>query len=172
MSPDEDDLVHATQAPVLSAAWAFAGAFWADRDLDAAWLYVDPLLRRCWAQMWLFPLLDVAREDGHDPEAVVEAFTADVPDHDLWPPFARTQLRHADLPVDRETWGVKVNPELIAPDIELVHLMPIPEGGVLYPGETRTAVPLLMRYEDGPGWRLLNFVSPAVPAPGWPPAMG
>ncbi|WP_455361992.1 hypothetical protein [Streptomyces sp. SYSU K21746] len=131
-----------------------------------------PAVRLCWAQAWLHPMLDKARGDGYDPDAVVEAFTADRPDHELWDAFARTQLRGADSAVQRDTWGMKVNPDIVAPDVELVQFTPIPASGVIQPGERYEMVPLLMRYEEGPGWRILNFVSEAIPVPGWPPSMG
>ncbi|WP_367324805.1 hypothetical protein [Streptomyces sp. HUAS ZL42] len=175
MDPEQEDEaeVLAAQAPVMQAAWAFAGAFWVDHDMRAAWRATHPTLRRCWAQAWLMPLLGQARADGYDPDEVVEAFAADEVEHDLWRPFARTQAQQgATLPVDRETWGVKVNPDFIAPDVMLVRLLPIPPGGVIQPGEQYVSVPLLMQYDEGPGWRLLNFVSEQIPVPGWPPQLG
>jgi hypothetical protein len=171
MTSDDDDVPFEAQAAVAQGAWAFAGAFWVDRDMDAAWLRVDPLLRRCWAQAWLMPLLEQARSDGFDPDEIVESFATSEPDHPLWETFARTQERHANLPVSRDTWGMKVNPEPVAPDVELVRFLPKPDSGVIAPGETYASVPLLMRYEAGAGWRLLNFTSENIPTPGWPPAM-
>lgn len=117
------------------------------------------------------PLLGQLRADGYDRDDVVEAFAADEPDHPLWASFAKAQARGATLPVDRETWGIKVNPETVALDVELLRLLPKPASGVVLPGETYAAVPLLMRYEVGPGWRVLNFVSENIPEAGWPPAM-
>lgn len=29
-----------------------------------------------------------------------------------------------------------------------------------------------MQYDEGVGWRLLNFTSEQIPQPGWPPSMG
>lgn len=173
MEPDDEDIaLYAAQHAITGAAWEFAGAYWADGDMRAAWAATHPTLRRCWAQTWLTPLRAQARADGLDPDEVVEAFTADEVDHPLWEPFARTASRGADLPVTRETWGIKVNPDFLAPDLALLRLLPTPSDGVIHPGEQYVAVPLLMRYEDGPGWRLLNFVSEQVPVPGWPPQLG
>ncbi|MGW5273613.1 hypothetical protein ACWEQP_13695 [Streptomyces sp. NPDC004044] len=166
-----DDELYAAQAAVSIAATNFADAFWVDQDMDAAWVRTDPLLRRCWAQAWLLPLRAQAEADGFDPDQVVEAFTADAPDHPLWTPFARGQINRQEIVVERGTWGVKVNPELVAPDIQLLRYLPVPASGAIQPGETYAAVPLLMRYEPGPGWRLLNFVSETIPEPGWPPAL-
>jgi hypothetical protein len=163
----------AAQKPVMQAAWAFAGAYWVDQDMRAAWRATHPTMRRCWAQAWLMPMLDEARRDGYDRDEVAEAFTADEVDHPLWRPFARTTAKHAaTLPVDRDTWGVKVNPDFTAPGVMLVRLLPIPKGGAILPGEEYVAVPLLMQYDEGPGWRLLNFVSEQIPEPGWPPQLG
>ncbi|MFF4839260.1 hypothetical protein ACFY2G_04255 [Streptomyces collinus] len=174
MDPEEiETKALVAQKPIMEAAWAFASAFWVDQDMRATWRATHPTLRRCWAQTWLMPLRDQARSDGLDPDEVVEAFTADEVDHPLWQPFARTQARQAStLPVDPETWGVKVNPDLIAPDVALVRLLPIPASGVVEVGEQYVAVPLLVQYDEAAGWRMLNFVSEQVPVPGWPPQLG
>lgn len=173
MEPDNEDIaVYTAQAAIADAAWAFADAYWADGDIRSAWAAAHPTLRRCWAQTWLMPLRAQARADGLDPDEVVEAFTADEVDHPLWEPFARKASKGATLPVNRDTWGIGVNPDFLAPDMALVRLLPAPSDGVIHPGEEYVSVPLLMQYEDGPGWRLLNFVSEQVPVPGWPPQMG
>lgn len=174
MDPEnQDDAVIAAQAPVMQAAWEFAGAYWVDHDMSAAWLATHPTLRRCWTQAWLMPLAEQASADGYDPDEVVEAFAEDVVEHALWEPFARMQTRQAQtLPVDRETWGTKVNPDFIAPGVILVRLLPVPPGGVIQPEETYASIPLLMQHDEGNGWRLLNFVSEQIPVPGWPPQLG
>ncbi|MFC9054123.1 hypothetical protein [Streptomyces anthocyanicus] len=166
-----DGIPFGPQAPVALAAWSFAEAYWVDKNMEPAWVAVDPLLRRCWTQSWLQPLRARAISDGFDPDEVVEAFADAAPQHPLWRPFAERQVEQATLPVTREGWGVKVHPEIVAPDVELVRLMPVPEGGELQPNETYASVPLLMRYDAAAGWRVLNFVSDAVPTPGWPPTM-
>lgn len=167
----DDDEVYAAQAAVMQGAWAFAGAFWVDHDMRATWKVTHPTMRRCWAQTWLLPMLDHARAEGYDPDEVIEAFTADRVEHELWRPFARTTIKGATLPVQRDTWGMKVNPDFVAPDVMLVRLLPIPEGGSIRPDEQYVSVPLLMQYDDGPGWRLLNMVSEQIPEPGWPPRL-
>lgn len=170
---EDDDAVYAAQAPVMRAAWAFAGAYWVDHDMRATWRATHPTLRRCWAQAWLMPLLDQARAEGFEPDEVVEAFAADEVDHPLWRPFARTTAKGAaGENVSRETWGVKVNPDFVAPEVMLVRLLPIPDSGVIQPDELYASVPLLMQYDEGPGWRTLNFVSEQIPEPSWPPNLG
>ncbi|MGW4975426.1 hypothetical protein [Streptomyces mirabilis] len=173
MEPDDEDIAaYAAQHAITDAAWKFAEAYWTDGDLRAAWIASHPTLRRCWAQTWLMPMREQARAEGLEPDEVVEAFTADEVDHPLWEPFARTTIRGADLPVNRDTWGIKLNPDFVAPDVALLRLLPTPSDGVIHPGEHYVSVPLLMQYEDGPGWRLLNLVSEWIPEPGWPPNMG
>ncbi|WP_405585323.1 hypothetical protein [Streptomyces sp. NBC_01092] len=174
MDPESEDIaVYAAQAPLAKAAWAFVGAYWVDYDMRAAWLATHPTLRRCWVQAWLMPHLDDARAEGYDLDELAEAFADDEVEHPLWEPFARTQIEQgATLPVDRETWGTKVNPDFIAPGVMLVRLLPVPDSGVIQPGERYMSVPLLMQHDEGPGWRLLNFVSDQVPVPGWPPQLG
>lgn len=169
MTPDDER--YAADAPIMRNAWAFAKAYWIDHDMREAWLCTDPLMRRCWVQAWAYPLLAELRGDGYDPEAVVEALIQDEPTHELWKPFACTQLKGATLPVDVETWGIKVNPEPVALDVELLRLLPKPASGVIEPGERYVSQPLLMRFEEGEGWRLLNFVRETLPTPGWPPVL-
>ncbi|MFJ8766679.1 hypothetical protein [Streptomyces clavifer] len=167
-----DDERYAADAPIMQNAWAFAKAFWVDHDMEETWLCTDPLMRRCWVQAWMHPLLDELRADGYDRDQVVEDLVKDQPAHELWAPFARTQLKGAAMqPVDVETWGIKVNPEPVALDVELLHLLPKPAGGVIQPGETYTSQPLLMRFEQGEGWRVLNLVGVVPPTPGWPPVL-
>ncbi len=167
----EDAAIYAAQAPVINAAWAFAEAFWVDRDMRATWKAAHPTLRHCWTQTWLMPMRAQARAEGFGPDEVVEAFAVDEVDHPLWEPFARTTLRGATLPVTRETWGMKVNPDYVAPDVVLVRLLPVPASGQIEVDETYASVPLLMQHDEGDGWRLLNFVSEQIPVPGWPPQM-
>ena len=163
----------AAQAPVMQAAWEFAGAYWVDHNMRAAWRATHLTLRRCWTQAWLMPLIEQVRAEGLDPGEVVEAFAEGEVEHALWEPFARTQTRQAQtLPVDRETWGTKVNPDFIAPGVMLVRLLPVPPDGVIQPGEAYLSVPLLLQHDEGSGWRLLNFVSEEIPVPGWPPQLG
>ena len=172
MEPDNEDFeVYAAQAPIVNAAWKFIGAYWIDHDMRATWVAAHPTLRRCWAQTWLMPMRSQARAQGLKPDEVIEAFAADEVDHPLWESFAHAVSNGADLPVHRDTWGIKVNPDFLAPDIAVVRLLPTPSDGVIHPGEGYMSVPLVMQYDDGPGWRLLNFVSERIPEPGWPPAL-
>lgn len=173
MEPDDEDIAaYAAQHAIISAAWKFVEPYWVDHDVRAAWVATHPTLRLCWAQQWLTPMRAQARADGLNPDAVVEAFTADEVDHPLWEPFERAALKGATLPVTPETWGIKANPEYLAPDVALLRLLPTPTDGVIRPGEQYMSVPLVMQYEDGPGWRLLNFASEQIPEPGWPPRLG
>lgn len=158
---------------MLTRALAFADLYWGRRDIEAAWLLTDPLLRRCWGQAWLLPMRDKARSEGFDPDDVIEAFTADEPQHELWAHFVRAQSRvRPDEPrIDVRAWGVKVNPDPVGLDLELVRYLPTPASGVIQPEELYVAMPLLMRYTEGAGWRMLNFSGEVVPTPGWPPTM-
>lgn len=170
--PTEQDIQDAaTNAPRV-AVFRFVSAVWSDLDLRAAWLLTDPLLRRCWAQAWLAEQHDLTRSLGYDPDDVVEAFTADRPEHDLWQDFEATQMPSllAAQPGNLLEWGASAHPEPVDLDTELVWLRSMPAGQaeavVNGPG-----VPFVMRFEDGPGWRVLNFVSERVPVPGWPPVL-
>ncbi|WP_129312382.1 hypothetical protein [Streptomyces sp. L2] len=173
MKPDHDYAMYVAQTPVMNAAWAFAVAYWIDRDMRAAWRVTHPTLRRCWTQAWLSPLLAHGRVDGH-PEAVVEAFAEDEVRHEFWEPFAHAQVsRSTPLALDREAWGMQANPDLVAPYMMLVRLVSTAPTGAGRSDEPCSSVPLLMQYDAGPGWRLLNFASERMPVPGWrPPRFG
>jgi hypothetical protein len=174
MDPVSDDEFEAmvANAPARKAALDFATAHWVERDMRATWRLTHPTLRRCWTQAWLMPNLDTARGEEYDPDEIVEAFAEDEVDHPLWEPFARAAERRATLPASQATWGVNANPVVVAPDVLLVRYLPVPDSGVIQPGELYASVPLVVQYEEGAGWRLLNFVSEQIPEPGWPPRLG
>ncbi|MFD4788886.1 hypothetical protein ACFWN1_17885 [Streptomyces sp. NPDC058459] len=174
MDPNEFDaetLDALAHWPVCEAGYGFTRAVWRDVSLTAAWPHVDPLLRRCWAQTWLQDQRDVAREDGYDPDDVVEAFTADRPVHSLWPVFEEVQLAslHGWVQGVHE-WGPTAEHKPVGLDLELVYMVPRPASGNVVP-EGGAWMPLLMRYDPVAGWRVLNFLAEIVPEPGWPPRL-
>ncbi|MDX3763608.1 hypothetical protein [Streptomyces sp. AK02-04a] len=137
-------------------------AYWIERDMRSAWRVTHPTLRRCWTQSWLMPLLDQGYAAMYDPDVVLEAFAEDEVDHVLWREFARRQIKRSiPLAGDQESWGIEANPDLMAPDLMRVRLLSIPAGGAFRSGEMDASVPLLMQYDVGPGWRLLNFLRSA-----------
>lgn len=157
---------------VCEAGIAFTQAVWGERSITAAWPHVDPLLRRCWAQAWLKDQRDQAVAAGFDPDDVVEAFTADKPDHPLWCVFEELQLPVLlDWAPGLHEWGSSARHIVVGLDIELLYLMPHPdEGDVVAVGTQRQ--PMLMSYDEQAGWRVLNFLSEQIPVPGWPPQLG
>lgn len=163
----------AAHAEVVEGVFAFAEPFWGRRDLRAAWPHTDPDLRRCWAQQWLTPVRERVRRDGFRPGEVVEAFAEDEPDHPLFPVFEELQMPRLLGAGPVHTWGTTFGHRLVAPDVELVHLMPVPDDGsvrVLRPGEAFVGMPFLMSLREG-RWRVLNFFSERLPEPGWPPVL-
>jgi hypothetical protein len=170
MSPqDQEDAAHFA---VCEAGYHFVHAVWGARNLSRAWPHVDPLLRRCWAQAWLNGQQDKARGDGFEPAGVVDAFTAEKPEHPLWRIFTglQTDLLLERCPKDVADWSLTARHILVAPDVELLRLLPPPAQGDVAAVGTQF-MPLVMRYEPGPGWRVLNFTSENIPVPGWPPTM-
>jgi hypothetical protein len=169
---DEQAREDEAHGAVVMAGLAFVHGVWRWRDLLAAWGFVDPLLRRCWAQAWLYPIADAVRACGEDPDAVVEAFTADRPAHRLWKRFAREQMRHLlrAYPKDLIEWAPTARHILVGPDLEMLYLLPVPAEGDIVE-DVRENLPLLMRFDPAFGWRVLSFVGESVPVPGWPPAL-
>lgn len=166
---DQADTVHSA---VCLVGFAFVRALWGERDLSAAWPLTDPLLRLCLTQAWLEPQAALCRASGFEPADVADAFTADHPEHDLWPVLQDVMLREVlpGYPDDLPQWGVTARHILVAPDIELLYLLPLPdEGDIVAVGAQ--GLPLLMKYTHGYGWRVLNFFSTNIPVPGWPPVL-
>ena len=157
---------------ICNAGFAFTRAVWGDRSITAAWPHVDPLLRRCWAQAWLQDQRDHTRSLGFDPDEVVEAFTEEQPDHPLWGIFEELQLEllHGWGQGVHE-WGVTARHIVVGLDLEQLYMMPRPDEGDVVPADA-PFLPLLMRYDQEAGWRVLNFVSEQIPEPGWPPNLG
>ncbi|WP_214365876.1 hypothetical protein [Pseudonocardia sp. H11422] len=163
----------AAQVPVVRAAWAFLEPIRGGR-FDQAWLAVDPVTRRCWAQHRLYANRHQLQRDGYDPEDVTAEFVNDEPDHPLWEHFVRAQLQflHTSLTgLDPEHWGIGAAPRPVAPDVELLYLhdtSTLP-GNVWQVDEERPVWPMLMRYV-GRRWLVLNVATDSViPEPGWPP---
>lgn len=169
---DQQDAEDEAHGAVVLGGLAFVHGVWRWRDLLAAWRFVDPLLRRCWAQAWLYPVRDAMEARGDDPDAVVEAFTADQPTHALWKKFARDQMRHLlrTYPNDLIEWAPTARHILVGIDLEMLYLLPAPaEGDIVEDVSVR--LPLLMRFDPSFGWRVLSFVGEDVPVPGWPPVL-
>ncbi|MGW7722198.1 hypothetical protein ACWGJ6_02420 [Streptomyces canus] len=163
-----EDALHSA---VCNAGFAFTRALWGEQSLTKAWPLTDPELRRCMAQAWLHGQKDTAYRAGFDPDDVVEAFAADRPDHPLWCVFEELQL--PDLLAWRpgaHEWMVTAEHKLIALDTELLYMLPRPAEGDVVPVGT-PFLPLVMRHDERAGWRVLNFLSDALPEPGWPPRM-
>lgn len=166
------DLEDAMHYPVAKAGSAFTQAIWGDQNITGAWPLVDPLLRRCWAQAWLKDQREHTQAVGFDPDEVVEAFTVDEPDHPLWCVFEELQL---DVLLKWRQgvheWGMTARHIVVGLDIELLYALPRSTAALVVP-EGSPYVPLLMRYDQDAGWRVLNFLSEQVPVPGWPPQLG
>lgn len=71
--------------------------------MRATWRATHPTLRHYWTQAWLAPRLPHTRLRGHNPDDVVEAFSQDNVDHELWHPFAHTRIKNAALPITPDT---------------------------------------------------------------------
>jgi hypothetical protein len=68
---------------VIKPACEFVDRVWGENDLSAAWSLVDPLLRECLSQHWLYYNRADVAAGGWQVDDVAEAFTADHPDHPL-----------------------------------------------------------------------------------------
>lgn len=142
-----------------------------ERNLRGAWPLVDSLFRQCWAQNWLYPLRDRAVAEGFDPDDMVAAFMASMPDHPLWEPFEQSQLEQLRSWGDLDQWSIPMHRRQVN-GVDLVFLVPsAPPGGAIPPGGFVEGISVLVR-ETNQGWRILNLSSDhVIPEPGWPPRL-
>lgn len=164
-----EQLEDAAHAAVCNAGFAFTQALWGAQSLTKAWPLMDPVLRRCLAQAWLNGQQEHARGLGMDPDDIVEAFTAERPEHPLWCVFEELQLPDllAWKPGAHE-WGVTARHIVLGLDVELIYMLPRPAEGDMV-DDLSVFLPLVMSYDRAAGWRVLNFFSEQLPEPGWPP---
>lgn len=159
-------------AEAIETVDRFTRLVWGEKNLRGAWPLVDGTFRQCWTQQWLYPMRDQARANGYDPDDVVAAFLATAPDHPLWEPFERTQLRQLAAWGDVDRWSSPQNRRRITDDVDLVFLVPTsPPGGVIPPGGFIEGLSVLVR-QTREGWRILNLSSDhVIPEAGWPPRL-
>lgn len=145
-------------------------AFWDHWDVRTAWPLLDPLLRRVWVQHWLSHLDDGGRALG-DRDELLAGLTVATPKHRWWGFFeaSAVELLAGLAPADIMAWGISAEPHVLGLDLELLALWPVPACPTDPVSADSPHVPMLMRFEPNLGWRLLNFMSAAVPEPGWPP---
>jgi hypothetical protein len=169
-SEEELEAHYGPSGPVAAAVDFLA--LIAERDLRAAWPKIDPNLRLCLTQAWLYANRSHPVVANYDGEQVAGALADLSFDHELWLPFEETQLRElrewmGDF--HPSTWGAASRPRPIGADTELVKFFPT--GGEVLLIETPTllenGLALLMRRTPD-GW-LFAATSAVEPTPGWPP---
>jgi hypothetical protein len=167
-----DEAPELVPADAMNVMLRFVRLVWGQRDLRAAWPLVDDLFRQCWIQQWLYPIRDQALTDGFDPDEAVAAFCSSRPDHPLWEPFERAQIRNLTSWGDHQNWNTPTHRRKMAVDVDLLVLMPtLPPRGVIPPGGIGEGISVLVR-QTNQGWRILNLSSDhIIPEPGWPPRL-
>jgi hypothetical protein len=168
-SPEEQHRL-ASLWDVAKPAREFVEQIWGEKSLTRAWPLVDPLLRHCLSQHWLYNNRSDLAASGWQVDEVTAAFMADQPSHPLWHHMERVQLRdlHSTWD-DLRSWGSGTATRLYGPDIEAVTFFP-PGLKVFEPGATSVMYQFLMRYDVEAGWRVLNLWD-YFPEPGWPPRL-
>lgn len=163
----------AAQFPLINAAWRFIRPFYGRGDLLAAWKYVHPTLRLCWAQWWLTANSGPLEQDGFDLQEVAQALTEPEPDHPLWANFQRVLARDltTSFPININTAGIGTGARPLGVELEALYVhSAVPADGIWEDGAEAYVLPLVMRLE-GNEWQLLNLGYEAVPSPGWPPQL-
>ena len=74
-------------------ARAFAQTIWQERDFALASLLIDPLLRLCMAQQWIWDNWAELERAGLDRDRLAAAVSEPAPTHPLWTDFKRVQMR-------------------------------------------------------------------------------
>lgn len=161
-----------------------AGLAWTERarvgDVEALWAGLDHEFRLAFAQTWILAnpaILDDPLVTGSRDDFAAE-LAGDAPAHPLWPHLAavaKRDLTSGWLPAirDREL-GTGSRPRPVAPDLELVRVIPLDqltsdESGfhIFADGQTVECLTLVMRHRAD-GWRVAG-IDHAVLTPGWPP---
>ncbi len=169
--PEHDFEQTVSQMTVAEPVSVFVECIWGQHDLTAAWRLVDPLLRACWTQHWLYANRAEPACEGLVLHDIVEAFGADVVNHELWEDFERVQLGAFAQWDDLTTWGTGTATRLLGPGIEVVCRFP-PGVKVFAAGSHQWVYNFIMRHDESAGWRILNLFSDSViPEPGWPPRL-
>ena len=172
MSAVTDEEPELIPADIVDIVHRFVRLVWTERNLRAAWPLVDDTFRQCWAQEWLYPIRDRALADGFEPDEVVAAFCSPIPDHPLWEPFERVQIRNLTSWGDLENWNIPSHRRQVTIDVDLVILVPtLPPGGAIPPGGFFEGISILVR-QTREGLRILNLSSDhVIPESGWPPRL-
>ena len=157
----------------VGIALRFLAAMHGSRYLDA-WKLADPTWRLCRVQSWLW---NVHRDYGRaEIQALADSLARSQQPADIWGTFVASetrQLAEAWRAYQPDKMGAASNRRRIAPDCDLVILAPLGANASGYYVDRATAIPdaltfTLRRAEDG--WRLVNHLGGAPPAPGWPPS--
>ncbi len=172
MSAVTDEEPELIPTDIVDIVHRFVRLVWTERNLRAAWPLVDDTFRQCWAQEWLYPIRDRALADGFEPDEVVAAFCSPIPDHPLWEPFERAQIRNLTSWGDLENWNIPSHRRQVTINVDLVILVPtLPPGGAIPPGGFFEGISILVR-QTREGLRILNLSSDhVIPEPGWPPRL-
>jgi hypothetical protein len=175
-SADEIEAHFADGGPLM-AARRWLTAVLTVRDLDAAWIGVDPELRLVLAQRWLWTSRNELDLSLDELEEMAPQLAADDPTNELWPAFSETVLDDlgSSWPwLDLDSLGAAGRPRMVAIGYELVLLAPSDADGSLVklsaPSALDETLELLMHHVDGQ-WLVAGIGSEQLPAPVWPPSV-
>jgi len=131
-------------------ARAFAQTIWQERDFALASLLMDPLLRLCMAQQWIWDNWAELERAGLDRDRLAAAVSEPAPTHPLWTDFKRVQMRAFDLWPRLSEWGVTTTERLVQPDVQLIFWV---EPGIeeIPNGELFAGYPCLQRRQSRAG---------------------
>lgn len=168
--PEDEQQQLRSQHTVVKPAREFVRRLWGEGDLRGGWPLVDPLLRTCLAQKWIFDNRTDVERDGWSKDELVDAFVENTPDHPLWHHFERVNVRNFQSQWDDLTqWGTATKTRLRSPDVETVVFLP-PGVQVWEADAVHRVYMFLMRHDETAGWRVLNLWD-FIPEPGWPPRL-
>lgn len=150
-------------------------------DFAAAWQLTTDAFRLANAQAWITGHRGIVGmwPGKPKPDELARALSQERAEHELWPYLVREverQVRGVVLGVLGERpIGTSTRPRPIAPDIDLVHVIPLDQltafaNGVAMwqPGQVVDSVSILLQRAPN-GWRVAG-VADHLPVPGWLPS--
>jgi hypothetical protein len=143
---------YANEGPVAAAARWLRLVLRDDRD--EAWPLTDSALRMRFADAWVTANATPPLVRRYDAVDLVSALSVPVPDHDMWPAFATTQLREFSdtwSGIDWERRGWASRPRLVSPGVEIAVLVDAGGATVIEHDTIPPALGFVMCYEPDGG---------------------
>lgn len=143
------------------------------RDYVRCWSLSDHNFRLCRAQAWIYNNQDWTEISKRDRDELAARLATTPPIEDLiWKGFAETEIDQLHdvwkdyKPTSRV--GAASRPRLIAPDLELVIIVPTDGEALLFEQPTLVRSLTFIVHHTDDGWKVASVLD-QLPESGWPP---